>query len=165
MRLYTFCNYYLSSIQQGIQSAHVLAEMFNKYRTARHRPLDQEGMLWDWSTIHKTMVVLNGGNSADIEDLYSFFFAHQHVSIYPFAKFHEDRDSLHGALTCVGIILPNEIYDTAYAIRNRTATFIENADEGCNLLWVESNESHEIITFSQFEADLIERLNQYGLAK
>jgi len=29
MRLYTFVNYYLSSIQQGIQTAHIVSEMSN----------------------------------------------------------------------------------------------------------------------------------------
>jgi hypothetical protein len=34
LRLYTFCNFYLSSIQQGIQSAHIVSELFVDYRFA-----------------------------------------------------------------------------------------------------------------------------------
>jgi hypothetical protein len=104
MRLYTFCNYYLSSIQQGIQTAHVVSELMYK-----HCSENQFKMIQDWAKYHKTIVVCNGGNSKDIEDLHTFFCNKENP--YPLADFAEDEQSLNSALTCVGIILPEEIYE------------------------------------------------------
>jgi len=71
MRAYFFGNMYLSSIQQGIQAAHVVTEMFTKY------PIDHECIkfddLNDWANNHKTMILLNGGYGENLYDLLGFF--------------------------------------------------------------------------------------------
>jgi len=36
MRFYSFSNMYLASLQVGLQSAHVVVEMFTKYNTYLH---------------------------------------------------------------------------------------------------------------------------------
>lgn len=115
MRFYGFGNYYLSSLQQGLQAAHCVAELFNKYAYDESGLQDQ---LFDWSRLHKTMVLLNGGNSASLADLYNHL--NDADNPFPFAKFHEDVESLNGALTYVGIILPERIYDVAGQIREGT---------------------------------------------
>lgn len=104
MRLYTFINYYLSSIQQGIQTAHILGEMVKKHKTPGQRE-----MLDDYLQNHKTIIVCNGGNSGAINDLLNFF---EGQNDYLYASFREDNDSLNGALTGVGILVPSYIYES-----------------------------------------------------
>lgn len=107
MRLYTFCNYYLSSIQQGIQSAHIIGEMFAGGVDMGPATLT---VLYDWAKNHKTMVVLNGGNSADLTDLKYKLSAIADRLYLPCASFREDGQSLNNALTCVGVVVPENIY-------------------------------------------------------
>jgi hypothetical protein len=51
LRFYTFVNFYLSSIQQGVQSFHVLGEMNNKYGSGDIRVIDEFLRLYDWQKI------------------------------------------------------------------------------------------------------------------
>ena len=117
-RLYTFVNFYLSSIQQGIQSAHVLGDMSVKYRApkyyddvAYHAAHED---FWDWNENHKTLITLNGGANADIRDKY-----HRLNVIAPklqrpaaFECFCEDVPSLDGIMTACGVIVSSTIYDS-----------------------------------------------------
>ena len=99
MRAYFLTNMYLSSIQNGIQSAHCLQEINNCY--------PDNPALSDWALNHKTMYVLNGGTSEQMHELLKFF---KHSSnTLPWSSFTEP--SLDNALTCIGIIVPEEIYN------------------------------------------------------
>lgn len=115
MRFYAMGNYYLSSIQQGIQAAHALGEMFNQYPYG-DSPAGQR--LRDWSLNHKTMVLLNGGNGANLRDLWTLLSDERNTD-YVVSKFHEDDQSLDGALTCVAILLPERMYDAEKVFPNR----------------------------------------------
>lgn len=120
LRLYTFTNFYLSQIQIGIQSAHLIGELFNDYvldqktppgkATTLYQRIKNE-MLVDWSLHHKTMIVLNGGNSLMLTNLYEELMILGDKLNLPVSKFHEDEQSLNNALTCVGLIIPDFLYD------------------------------------------------------
>lgn len=105
MRAYFWCNYYLSSIQQGIQSAHCLAEMM-----ITTEPGHKQTQLHDWATNYKTLIVLNGGNSAQLAELFNDIQNFGVLLNLPVAKFSEDEQSLNSALTCVGMIVPESVY-------------------------------------------------------
>lgn len=109
-RAYFIGNMYLSSIQQGIQAAHVLQEMHNKYYVMSN---GAARILREWGQHDKTMILLNGGYSSALNELYNdlMFWSHNGTE-FPVAKFNEEYDALNGALTSVGIILPEEIYAT-----------------------------------------------------
>jgi hypothetical protein len=112
LRLYSFCNFYLSSIQQGIQTAHLVAELWNNWNTSDYKKCVKSKMLWDWSNNHKTIIVCNGGTSKDILDAYNMLTNLK--SNFPMAIFAEEPgaiDSIGSAVTGFGIILPEEIYD------------------------------------------------------
>lgn len=112
-RAYFFGNFYLSSIQQGIQSAHCLAEMFVKYPYEGNHLNDSIWpceILYNWATNHKTMICLNGGESRNLQMIYDDICTFGDKLELPVAKFHED-ESLNKTLTCVGIIVPDSIYD------------------------------------------------------
>jgi hypothetical protein len=105
MRSYFFGNMYLSSIQQGIQAAHVVHDMFVKYQIES----EQKRTLFDWATNRKTMILLNAGYADEILKLQEFFRSAENP--YPWATFHEEGASLNFAATSVGIVLPEKIYD------------------------------------------------------
>ena len=124
LRLYTFVNFYFSSIQQGIQSAHVVSELFKTevYNADNGYLSDDEARtlsaLCDWANNHKTIIVLNGGMTCDMEtDVHSIKNAvlHSEYAI-PFAEFFEDPSAI-GAMggdysvrTAYGMVLPEELY-------------------------------------------------------
>lgn len=110
MQLHTFVNMYLSPIQNGIQTAHLVQELNNKYWA----PASTNDILRRWATDHKTIIVHNGGYSSNLLRLYDSFSKSQ----YPFAKFHEEDDALAGALTVVGIIVPQHIIEYAKLYRD-----------------------------------------------
>lgn len=172
MRLYTFCNYYLSSLQQGLQTAHVVHELFNKYPDNDCLRGDTGSQLRDWSLDHKTIVILNGGNCLTLTEL--DLFLRNTDNKFPFESFCEDGQSLNFALTCVGIVLPARIYEAAEKIRSRQCIFIEKNEQGFglryNLRYISNHPDYnstetDLVLFSPFEKELIERLNQCGLAK
>lgn len=136
MRAYFFGNMYLSSIQQGIQAAHVVHELFISY--------PQNEMLWEWANTHKTMVLLNGGFSSNLRTILSTL--RQQRTEYPYAAFQEEDDALDGALTCVGVILPEKFYMTASDIRDQKIT-LETLQSGCyyEKEWFFSKKQIEIV--------------------
>lgn len=158
MRAYFFGNMYLSSIQQGIQAAHVVAEMFVKYNNINRNMAEMPDYSsanckqWDilnhWAAEYKTMVLLNAGYGQEIHSLIEFF--QRKENPLPWAYFHEGKDALDGALTCVGIILPEEFYEAAKELRSPTFNGHGPFFDQLYPLW---------------EQEFAARLNNYGLAK
>jgi hypothetical protein len=100
MRAYFINNMYLSSIQNGIQAAHVVHELFRKYQK-------QDALqyaLHDWADNFKTMIVLNGGMT---EHLVSFLELVKKSGL-PFDTFNEP--GIGNALTSIGVIVPERLY-------------------------------------------------------
>jgi len=168
MRAYFFGNLYLSSIQQGIQASHTVVEMFNKYLPSNFEhsgeccfePNKQAIALSDWATNHKTMILLNGGYSIAILNLLEFFSESQNP--YPWSEFRESEEALDGALTCIGIILPEKIYDTAKEIRD---------NNGLGLTEIQNYGTYHQapgslpVEITKWEFELIKKLNTFGMAK
>lgn len=111
MRLYTFTNYYLSPLQLGLQTAHVVSDLFALHPENRG--------LQVWAAVHKTIIILNGGNSADIDTLGVQLDTLANKLGLVAATFHEDSSSLNHAATACGIIVPPNIYEFA-AVREFT---------------------------------------------
>lgn len=152
MRFYGFGNYYLSSLQQGLQSAHVVGDL--AAASVENGKVTQKGQIFfEWADKHKTMVLLNGGNSASLEAIFQKFnvFAKNGMHL-PFAKFHEDEVSLGGALTYVGIVVEEKYYNAAAELR-RCADPLDFVNQKID------NEA-----WQQWEVELINELNRYNLA-
>lgn len=134
-RAYFFTNMYISSIQCGIQSGHVIGELGVKYWDDKTKVGD---IFRDWVTNDKTMIVLNGGYSITLEEIYRLLDTQNNEHNYPFAKFNESEEALNSAITCVGIILPEHIWDnvefsyTEYELKN--VTNIINKANGNDIL-------------------------------
>lgn len=112
-RLYVLTNMYLSSIQKGIQTAHVVGELFIQ-------PHDDTGISHYWARNNKTIIVLNGGNHLSLLRMYTHF----QLSTYTCALFREDENSLRNAVTAIGIILPENVWSGKS--KNRTNRKIYN---------------------------------------
>jgi len=162
MRLYSFVNYYLSDLQRGLQTAHVVAELGASYpRLTPQVPLITEEpatrILWDWAINHKTIIILNGGNSAELIKLYNELVSPLR-SRYPVAFFEEDEASLNMATTAVGIVLPAMMYE---AVQEHSQLEIETAftyaPEGFTRSWAR----YEVDTP---EWKLLKALKTYRLA-
>lgn len=157
MRYYGFGSYYLSSLQQGLQAAHVIADMGAYHRVHHGSPFDEHGvqeavMFYEWAEDHKTIILLNGGNSADLVELHTFLQNGRGQHSFPFSIFHEDEISLNKAATSVGIVLPPKIYETAEMDRSK----------GWN---IDGDKPYTRPKLNGWEEELIIRLNRCGLAK
>lgn len=149
---------YLSSLQNGLQSAHVVGELMVKYNPPPARIRGKEwSTLMEWASKHKTMVLLNAGYGEELYSLQRFF--NEEDNPYPWAPFHESKEALDSAFTCIGIILPARIYDTSKVCR----------EEGWNPFLLKTGvlgKTRNLPTnLSTWEAELATKLNQYGLAK
>ena len=154
MRGYFFGNMYLKSIQQGLQAGHVEVEMFLKYRNVDTMPAID---LYNWAENHKTMILLDGGYAANLQELINMFSSPQNP--FPWAYFNEEEASLNGALTSVGIILPEKIYEAAAALRR--------GNIGAEQIPVQeawSPEDGVTWTYTKWEYELCLELNKYDLA-
>jgi peptidyl-tRNA hydrolase len=108
LRAYFFGNMYISDIQQGIQAAHVVTKMFAAYPAEGYSDADT---LHDWARAGVTKILLNGGYQLTLQKVHSIFEAVGSRLSLPFMQFHEEVDALNGALTSVGIVVPEEVYD------------------------------------------------------
>lgn len=118
-RFYSFTNMYLSSIQKGIQTAHAVSEMS---KTVYPTNIANDAYS-NWAKFDKTIIVLNGGNQAMLQMVYDFAVPFGKRFDLPVVKFHEDEQSLNGALTAVGIVLPSSWYELASNLRTGTASY------------------------------------------
>ena len=154
MRFYAFGNYYLSSLQQGLQAGHCIGDLSVQSVNLETKTITEKGMIYfTWANLHKVMVLLKGGNSQSLAEIYQRFQKFEQEGMHlPYVKFHEDEQSLGGALTDVGIIVEAKYYETAYALRNQPNPLVFVNDlidnQGCK----------------QWEVELITELNKYPLA-
>ena len=115
MRLYLFSNLYVSSIQHGIQGLHAFTDLL-----VRYGPTSVEfATAMQWATQHKTVIITCGGYSSTLQAVFDRltqiaedWTTEDGQSCLPFAKFHEEKDALAGALTSVAVVVPASAYFT-----------------------------------------------------
>ena len=111
-RAYYFGNMYLSSIQQGIQALHCTSEMYLRY--SREDSIAHKD-LFNWGKNDKTVVLLNGGDHSALIKIQEYVDSTDNP--YAWADWCEGDPDLNGAMTCVGIILPPRIFESAKEMR------------------------------------------------
>lgn len=189
MRCYHFGNFYMSTIQQGIQAAHAQMELFLKYQ-----PLDSEffdkhfetnndravyegavQMLFEWASSHKTMICLNGGTNLDLQRIEGIM--EMDDNPYPWSSFYEEEGALteSKALTNVAIIIPEKIYETASNWKKYTSHsqyfYAEfDARGGCIVTCPHYDKDNDqytvehVVELSPFEVQLVDTLSNCRLA-
>jgi hypothetical protein len=112
MRFYSFTNaLYMSPLQLGLQTAHCVAEM------SQNEKFENVEMFNEWANYHKTIIIYDGGNHRALEEIFDFINTPNNP--FPIAMFREDEESLNNAVTSVGIVLPEEVYESARFLRNK----------------------------------------------
>jgi hypothetical protein len=110
-RAYFFTNMYMNGIHAGIQAGHAAVEMSIEYNAIYEQ----------WAADDKTVIVLNGGPQISLEHIFVDLAVYSRHITYeidrvgipmrmPVADFRESFDCLNGALTAVGIIVPDRLY-------------------------------------------------------
>jgi len=167
---------YLSSIQQGIQAAHAVSDMFVKYMPVEGDTFNSKmEILSDWATNHKTIILLNAGYAKNINNLRQLFSDDRNP--YPWEIFYEEMDALWGSPTSIGIVLPRKIYETAALFRKRIVSTDESPSprvliKNFGTMKVSPDNDWGIETdvplvweYSDWEVQLCEKLNTFGLAQ
>lgn len=169
LRCYTFTHFILSSIQQGIQSGHASMELVNKYMVHEGWINGFAEQVNDWIKNHKTMICLHGGNSATLEELLDFL--QDENNPFPVTAFYEDEQTAKGLMTSVAIILPARIFETAELMRRRTlpdgVSYMHDRllnEHRFSFFHVEGGVKRTE-TYSEWEYELMVRLNSTGLAR
>lgn len=126
-RAYFFGNHYLSSIQQGIQALHCIVDMMKN--AGKQGPHSHVKMIQRWAEDDKTVILCSGGNHGDLQTLNNDL-VRINQGVYPCGYFNEDYQSLNETITCVGIVLPERVYEMMEYIRtNKISTKdFEHAD-------------------------------------
>ena len=189
MRAYFFVNSALSGIQKGLQMGHCVAEMSQAH--TNHDVYEDHPDYLEWASEHKTVVLLEGGFHANLKEIEAFFepvmyegewpegFEPPGQNPYLWASFTEDEETMNGMMTCVGIILPERIYEAAKLTREKAATLSKHGfgfggpeDEWYLAPTLEGErmirEKYDISTWSPYtgwEVELIKLLNSCPLAR
>ena len=98
-------NFYLSSIQHGIQCAHTVG-MLTSGEPAHKASLDQ------WLHQDCTINLRSGGDNESMKELVNWF--EEEANDYDWAFFKESDGAMGGMLTCVGIVVPMEMFAPQY---------------------------------------------------
>lgn len=157
LRLYCFTNFYLSSIQQGVQTGHAAVDLVRKYtkdygKTANEITPTQTSMVERWADNFKTFIILNGGNNASILAATKII----SKSYFPWVTFNEDEQSLGSIQTCVGVLLPENIF-------NAKANKLNG--EIINFEYIDNNKNIRIISIYDENFELVKLVKTASLAK
>ena len=160
LRCYTFTDFMLSSIQQGIQSGHASMELVSKYMLVEGWQNGTAEFVASWAKDYKTIICLNGGAYADVCETLEFF--EREDNPFPFAGFVEEEVQ-GGNLTSVAVILPARIFEGAARLKRQKfdpqiSVAWDHLMEELRIGWVDDDGAHDE-TYNTFERDLMNRLN------
>lgn len=115
-RLYSFvAHHYLSQLQCGLQTAHVVGELAHRYDQR-----DSTDAFFTWAEFDKTIIICGAGNHAGVLDAFQQFeiFNERLRGALPLALFEEDVASMNGMATACGLIVPDRYYDAVWEAGN-----------------------------------------------
>lgn len=113
---------YLSEKQKGIQTQHCFGEMVNNYLCGSgglHNP-EEANVIERWLQYDKTTIVLAGESDPNLRRILAEVECYADDLKLPVSAFYEE--GMHNALTCFGIIVPEEIWgmDVAHTLRQNS---------------------------------------------
>ncbi len=118
-RLYSFVNSnYLSPLQHGLQTGHVIgdlaAQTYTKPRNANHAARLE--LYKTWAVKDKVIIICKAYNSAGVkstfDDIQKLTRKSVHLNL-PSAIFYEDDQSLGGAATACGVVVPERLWNVS----------------------------------------------------
>jgi hypothetical protein len=111
-RLYSFvANNYLSPLQCGLQTAHVVSELSRRYPAGSR----SDAVYRDWATNDKTIIICGAGNHKGVLDCFVELdrLGDRGLEL-PTALFREDEQSMNGMATACGVIVPERYWGAIY---------------------------------------------------
>lgn len=114
LRLYSFCNMYISHIQAGIQTGHMSDNMSVKYLAtpgiANTTFQEKKRQYTEWIKDHKTYIILSGGDDEEINRINSLIeeICNKDSVALPIGYFKEP--GLGGIRTCCGLVVPERYF-------------------------------------------------------
>lgn len=111
-RLYSFtANLYLSPLQLGLQTAHVVSEISRRSHSYGQY---SKNVYADWADQDKTIIICGAMNHRGVKDCWAEIERINGALGLPAAIFHEDEDSMNGMATACGVIVPQRLYDAKF---------------------------------------------------
>lgn len=117
LRLYSFVNFYLSQIQQGIQTGHAAVDLVRHYQDPDSdiKIFSDEwyvnsDLVAEWADNWKTFIILNGGDDDSIANTFNLLIE----SGLPTVEFRESVQALNGIRTCAAAVIPDYIFNVQY---------------------------------------------------
>lgn len=110
-RLYTFvANHYLSPLQCGLQTAHVVSELSScGFSFSSQRETYEQ-----WAAKDKTIIICGAGNHQGVLDCHAELMRTGDALGLPVALFREDEQSMNGMATACGVIVPQRYWDVTF---------------------------------------------------
>lgn len=100
-KAFLFAHTALKPICAGVQNAHVISEMFvNESKDTASRKI-----LHEWAKSHKTIIMRDGGISANLENIAYIVETVAPIIHIPHARFYESEEYMEGIMTSVGFVL------------------------------------------------------------
>lgn len=111
-RLYSFvAHHYLSPLQCGLQTAHVVGELSNLNRIAEGKQKEAYEL---WAGLDKTIIICGAGNHEGVISCWANMVQYARDLKLPVALFNEDERSMNRMATACGVIVPQQLWDTTY---------------------------------------------------
>ncbi len=108
-RLYTFvAGLYLSELQKGLQTAHIVGELMAAYRPGFN---DAGDAAYEWAANDKTIIILNALNHGGVVAARDNMRLLAEELNLPSAIFYEDEMSMNRMATAFGVVVPEALYD------------------------------------------------------
>jgi len=146
-RLYSFvANHYLSPLQCGLQTAHVVGEL-------AHRSNNIEPYIFhifnEWSSKDKTIIICAAGNQAGVLNAFDELATMQAAIELPIGLFREDEQSMNGMATACGIIVPEKIWGAEMLVDNEDneVPYVFYTDTGFIALSAEETVVHRFLKY------------------
>lgn len=149
-RMYFLVNQYMMGIQAGIQAGHAACRLMAEF--AGEEPGNPKFKLLEkWYKEDETFILLDGGYQSRMYEFVDKVLLPV-SDLYPYTTFHEERDSLNGALTAVAFVLPERIYGSALE---------EDGEAPCCYI----DENFDAVFFTEKERVLIKELKKFHLKR
>lgn len=111
MKFYSIVQYQMAGIHAGIQTAHAVHAMYEKYLGRSEDDLGRKN-LHVWAKNHQTIAILNGGGSGYIREMYTDIIVPSASDLgLPCVMFHESDMASDGMLTAVALVVPKSVYE------------------------------------------------------
>lgn len=161
-RLYSFvANHYLSPLQCGLQTAHVVSEI-------SRRNMIKYDTYTQWAEKDKTIIICGAGNHKGVVDCWAELKRTGiDTHLVAGAIFYEDEQSMNCMATACGVIVPQKYWDVTYQPEKIFETqSMFSGDKVVPAKWVHTDEQGQFVEYpvTHPEGQFINHIKGYRLA-